>query len=326
MILKYAKLIAVFVAAGLFGSCLGSAPGQAQDMQRDRLSTMLDRFAAELSAVLAEPASRAFVVERIEASKTKIVAIGDLLSAALAQGREGASLVQLAAQVRRIETALARAGAPVPRLDLKLPVRDHRDLLGSSETIYVLAAPLADESEVEVLTAYANREPVMLDPKQPPSIPTLVVIPGESESLEPTYPLPVSAEPGDEENPRKVDDFVGVPRIWIADAHEGWSSGDPEIYLVTYRSQGGSGFFTETDFPGVNDIQVWYNTGDPNASYLFYDSSFNGSVSLAIYERDNFAHGADDFLGSVTITWTALSFSGYTSFGNGDMQIRVDRD
>lgn len=325
---KSTKHLVAAAAMAVAGLAAGSAPVFAQGTPSGRLEQMLDRFARQLSAVLAERQSRTFVVERIEASKTRVVALGELLSTALAaSGTEGApGLARLAAQVGRLESALERAGAPIPRLDLKLPVREHQALLASSETIYVLAAPLADESEVESLTAYANLEPVTLDPDEPPKIPTLVVIPAESESLEPTYPLRFSAEPGDEEDPRRVDDFVGIPKIWIADESEGWTSGDPEIYVITFRTQGGASFTTRRNLPGVNDIRVWYDLGDPNSTYLYYDSSYSSVISIIVYEEDNFAHGADDFMGSVTFDWTALPPSSYTTFSNGDMRIQVDLD
>ena len=68
----------------------------------------------------------------------------------------------------------------MPRLDLKLPVSEHQGLLRTAETIYVLAAPLEDESEVETLRAYSNRQPVTLDAAEPPAIPTLVLIPAKA--------------------------------------------------------------------------------------------------------------------------------------------------
>jgi hypothetical protein len=49
-------------------------------------------------------------------------------------------------------------------------------------------------------------------------------------------------------------------------------------------------------------------------------------VALSDTPADSFAHGADDFLGSVTIDWTALPATGYTAYSDGDMEIRIDRD
>jgi hypothetical protein len=253
-----------------------------------------------------------------------VVALGELVSAA---GREGATrLAQLAGQVRQIETALEQAGAPVPRLDLKLPVSEHQGLLRTAETIYVLAAPLEDESEVETLRAYSNRQPVTLDVAEPPAIPTLVLIPGESESLDAEYPLEQRTEPAPELNPRRVDDFVGIPQILITDDHESWVSGNPEIYAMIVRLQLGGGSITPVDLPGVNNQNVWYLLGDPNSTYLEYSSLVLPDTTIEIWEDDSFAHGADDFLGQVTFDWTTLSYSGYRFFSNGDMRIEVDRD
>ena len=214
----------------------------------------------------------------------------------------------------------------MPRLDLKLPVSEHQGLLRTAGTIYVLAAPLEDESEVETLRAYSNRQPVTLDAEEAPEIPTLVLIPAESKSLEADYPLEQRTEPGEEVNPRRVDDFVGIAEILITDKNEGVTSGNAEIYAIIVRNQLGGGNIDRVDLRSVNDDNVWYFLGDPNSTYLEYSSLVLPDTTIEIWEEDNFAHGADDFLGQVTFDWTALTFSGYTNFSNGDMRIEVDRD
>jgi hypothetical protein len=318
------RLAAVIVVASAIGIGLGPVQANAQSMERERLSQALDRLAVTLSGVLAESGPREFVVERIEASKTKVVAFGDLVAAAGAQGETG--LAQLLVPVRQIETALGRAGAPFPRLDLKLPVKAHQDLLATATTIYVLAAPLEDESAVKRLRAYSNLRPVTLDVEEPPDVPVLVLIPGESKSLDADYPLEERTEPGKELNPRRVDDFVGIAEIELSDDHESWASGNAEIYAIIVRNQLGAGNIDRVDLPSVNDANVNYFLGDPNPSYLEYSSLVLPNTTIEIWEEDSFAHGADDFVGRINFDWTTLSISGYRSLSSGDVTLGVDRD
>ena len=175
-----------------------SATALAQDMPLDRLSASLDRLATRLALLLGEPATRALLLRQVEASKDKVVPLQEALGAALAQKPEPGSqaLAGLAAQVQQIEAAMARGGMRVPRLDLSLPVPAHAGLLGTSETIYVVAGPLAEESEARTLTGYSKAERVTLDANQPPTVPTLVVGPAERESW--SQPTPFRSPPSRE--------------------------------------------------------------------------------------------------------------------------------
>ena len=127
-------------------------------------------------------------------------------------------------------------------------------------------------------------------------------------------------------NPRRVDDFFGIPEIWIDYDHESWACGNPEIFVAAWRQQGFFGFSTIRDLPGVNNEQTWYNLGDPNSTYLFYDSTYSPYVTSEVWEEDNGLCGSDDFLGSVTVNWSTASFSGYAQYSDGDMNIQVDHD
>ncbi len=318
----------VAMAIVLTTSLAGSATVWAQGAGPAGLSARLDGLAAQLSQYLSDQAARTAVLGRVRATKEGVVPMRDALGAALAQksGRDAAAVHQLLAAVQRLEAELARAGAPVPRLDLKLPVPSHGEQLGTASTINVIAAPLADESEVQTVTAFVGAKRFVLDPAKPLPEPTLVIVPAESQLLEPSYPLSTSTDSTEEEHPRRVDDFVGVVKILIRDDHENAVSGKPEIYVQIFRSQGSSGTITSHDLKSVNDENVWYHLGDPNSTYEYYDLSVDPLTTIAVWEEDNFAHGADDFLGSVTFDWTALTYSGYTTFRNGDMEIQVDRD
>jgi hypothetical protein len=243
-------MIAQTVRSGLIIAmtmvALGAGAARAQGVPQDRLAAELDRVAARLSVFLRESGVRTALLNRVEAAKEKVISLREALRAMLAEqpGVDAERILALVTQVQRLEATLERAGAPVARLDLKLPVPAHHGRLAGADTVYVVAAPLADESEVQTLIGFSGGERVTLDPAEPPTVPTLVVVPGESASLEPTYPLLTTPEPGDEENPRRVDDFVGVAQIRITDDHESWTSGNPEIYVQIVRTQTGSGIIT----------------------------------------------------------------------------------
>ncbi len=158
----------------------------------------------------------------------------------------------------------------------------------------------------------------------------MVLISGETESTERTYPLTFSDEEGDEENPhRVVDEFVGIARIWIDNDHEGWSSGRPEIYvrILRFRFSTFSLLNQRENLPGVNDEQVWYNIGDPNKTYRYVSTSnYAPVIQYQVWEADSGFHGSDDHVGTVTLNWTGLPFGGYTTFASGDVRLRVDKD
>jgi hypothetical protein len=275
-------------------------------------------------------------VAQIKASPRKnIIVLRDFLTAAASKHRDkgGESLFNLALQVMQIEAAMKESGFSYPRLEVKLPVKGHRDSLAQSDTVYVAVAPLEDESQVQSVVAYNKGEQLALSVKEPPKIPTFVIAPAESDSVEPEPPLTISDKPRDEENPeRVVDDFVGIPWILITDDHESWPCGDPEIYVKISRwdlINGSWQFFSSnTDLTGVNDENVWYWLGELgyNNTYRVLGSTFWRVVQYAFWESDSGAHGSDDFLGSINVTWTALPFGGYTSFSSGDVRFYVDRD
>jgi hypothetical protein len=49
-------------------------------------------------------------------------------------------------------------------------------------------------------------------------------------------------------------------------------------------------------------------------------------MTFSVYEDDNVAHGADDFLGSVQTEWNDMDTSSYTTFIVDDAQLKIARD
>jgi hypothetical protein len=321
-----------FVAA-LIGVLVLSQPLLASENGRAALERDLESIAAELSVVVADGQSRALLAAEIkQVSKSNVACLRDCLGTLVkkAPAERSEQLLSLMARVQQGESSLGKCGSAVQRLDVSVPVAAHRDLLNNSEKIYVVAAPLADDSEVKQVTAYANGERLLLSADEAPKMATLVVGAAETESLDPSYPPMVTDEEATEANQgRVVDDFVGIPRIWIDDDHEPWWKGDPEIYVrvIRFRFSPFGTINNRVNLPGVNDEQVWYNIGDPNGTYRFVSQdNFAPTIQFQVWEEDGPFDG-DDHLGTRTVRWTNLPFGGYSSpLSSGDMRIRVDRD
>lgn len=306
-----------------------------------KLERQLDRLAADVSTLLADNSHRATLAAQFKTAPRKnVIVLEEFLGASIKKNQtairrgENVSSIEstfaLAAMVSETQATMKTCGLSTTRLDIKVPVKGHLDLLGNSEAVYVLAAPTAEEGTLKSVTAYSNGKPISLSAEEPPKLPTVVILPAESESIDPDYPLLISAEEGEETNKdRVVDDFVGIARIWIDDDHENWWCGDPEIYVrvIRFRFSPFGIINQRINLPGVNDEQVWYNIGDPNGTYRFVSrTNFAPVIQFQVWEADSGSHGSDDHLGTITVTWTSLSFAGYRTFTNGDARIRVDRD
>jgi hypothetical protein len=158
-----------------------------------------------------------------------------------------------------------------------------------------------------------------------------VIIGSEPQSSNPGYPIPVVKEPGEEGKEGRVDDYVGIPYIYIYNDHENWWCGDPEIYVRVkrFRFSTFSVINQKVNLPGVNGERVWYNLGDgyPNSTYKYVNTSdYAPVIRFEFWEEDSGFHGGDDYLGSINIWWTNLPFGGYREYATGDVRFKIDRD
>ncbi len=327
----------VTTALALFGLLLSSASASSDSLtpeQEKKLSEQIDGIASDLSTYLAKDDNRALLAEQIAQHKYVMALRGFLAVAATKAGDDqGEDLFNLAVKVNEGEDLMKEFGLAVPRFDIKLPVKTHREAVKETREVYVAAVPLTDERETRSVTVFGPGDRQMsLDPKAPPDVPTYVVGPAERESLEPTPPLETSEEPGDEKNPRRVDDYVGVPWIRITDESEGWTCGDPEIYvrLKFWIWNYNMWVFinSKVNLYGVNDAHTWYWLGELGYNSMYRNLLSNDwkYITYEVWEEDSGAHGADDYLGSTVINWKNLPYNGYSqsNFGNGSMM--VDRD
>jgi hypothetical protein len=306
--------------------------------QTSELARQLDSIAADFSSFLADSDNRTFFSAQIKAAPRKyLMVMRDFLAMAAGKDREkgGETLFNLAMKVDRAEATMREFGYPIPRLEVKLPVKAHRELLKDARAVYVAAVPLEDESEVTSVTAYdAGGKRMALSAKKPPGIPTFVIGPAEEASLEPAPPLVKAEKPGKEENPeRVVDDYVGLPWLLITDKSEGWTCGDPEIYVrIKFWIWNYNQWIfinAKVDLPGVNDEYVWYWLGELGYNSTYRNLSNYSDWKYIVYEfweEDSGGHGGDDYLGSRTINWKALPYAGYTHLNYAHGDIMVDRD
>jgi hypothetical protein len=310
------------------------------DEQVRALSAAFEKLAAELSNLLADEKWRKLLAQRFEASPRKsLIILKDYLGAALSQDPQEQSkrIVGLIADVQYTENTMQKWGIP-PRIELKLPVPGYRELLSTSDTILVAVVPFADESEAKSITAYSKGARIDLGAKEAPRTPAVVLQPPETDTVDPVYPAPTYDQPKQEERAsRRIDEFVGIPWINIADTSEGWTSGDPEIYVFvsTFKIVQNDITQIKVDLPIVKTPQNWYWLGDPNNTYRFLDFNVDRDyVVLDFYEEDRHsAHGEDDFLGRILITPSSLPFDVYTFMStpettNGIPNVRfgVDKD
>lgn len=362
-------MIAAFATAGPSVGTANAQGGDQQvcdkdkiaDAMRDRVAADLNHLAQELSVLVAQEQPRRQIAEKLSGAKQRALSLHLVLSElgqakAEQQGRstsaeqdaqqannssevrsskvaqeqgEDQRMPAILETVRKIESVMMELGVATPRLDLKLPVAAHAKAIGEAAEVYVAVAPLEDEDQVRTVTAFAGGKQIALDAKTPPEVPTLVLVGAEPQSDDPGYPLPQAKEPGQEENPREVDDYVGLPWMFLFDDHESWPCGDPEIYvrIKRFRFSTFSILDDKINLPGVNGERVWHNLGDPNSTYRFVSTSdYAPVVRIEVWEEDNGFHGGDDFLGAINITWTQLAFGGYQYFTAGDARFGIDRD
>lgn len=301
---------------------------------RERVASDLDVLASELSVMLAQDSTRNFFAEEITKAKKRTVGLGQVLGALRVKDPNNSDkrVETTIKTVRKIESAMTEFGVETVRVDIKLPVEAHVKLLKEAREVFVAIAPMADEKDVDKVIAFSNGERLELAAAKPPTVPTLVVLGAEPQSSDPGYPIPVVKEPGEEGKEGKVDDYVGIPRIYIYNDHEGWWCGDPEIYVRVkrFRFSTFSLYNQRVNLPGVNGEQVWYNLGDgyPNATYKYVSTGdYAPVIRFEFWEDDDFWCGwSDDYLGSINIRWTSLPFGGYTEYVTGDVRFRIDRD
>jgi hypothetical protein len=292
------------------------------------MSADLDRLAQELSALLTEAAVREVFVDRISSASKRTVRLGEILGELRRRDRPAPQDDVLEDAVFRIESEMKEWGLASPWLDIELPVEAHLQSLAAGD-ITVAVAPLADEEHVEEIVAYARGEELRLDPLTAPEGATFVLTAHELQPGDPRDPAAFATLPEPRTKPRTVDDYVGIPWIYLYDDHESWTEGDPEVYVLVrrFRISTSSVIEEKFDLPGVNAERVWYDLGDWNSTYRYVSrADYAPVVRLEFWEADSELDGGDDFMGAIDVEWAGLSPVGCRYCTAGDVRLGIDRN
>jgi hypothetical protein len=299
----FARLPAVLIV-GLWLGCAddraaGPSPaGRREDVpqisaERERLTQLAQRVAR----ALADPAVRAEVYQAIQGSpyreqklhfRTLLTGGGPRLAAAVAGVLPGLD--------------------SIPDLEFYLPVDEHSNRWKGEDRLLVAAA-LRDH-ETPVAFGLDGR-PVSLSADQPPDIPTLALVPAETdfsqvpqvETCPDCEPPPDGGDPGIPDNDGAVSAHLAMLSSYVSGKYEGWLMGDPEyeVHAIGHRSGSdttvadlqcaGREAASSSGQPGVRDQAYVY---DQNGA------SWSGQVRLLSYDQIRVAQSNPD---SAIVLW-----------------------
>ena len=304
--------IALAVAIAHFG--VASAQELNQELktaEREQLIAGMEGTARALSIAMGDASKRGALIRRFAATpRRRLVALSDVAA-------ESAAMANL-----------GRVG--LGRFVLRLPSQDKLTAMSATlgaRDVYVAVDPLRDEADVRTITAFSGGRRTELDARLEPIDPVFVIGLAESETLDPAYPLPTTTTPEDETGPlSQVNDFVGIHQMLITNDHEPWYKFAPEIVVKVRRTNilGGIQNLFQP-LPSVDKTNRWYSLGDPNSTYISFDSLWHSNYELVVWEQD-LPNDADDLVGHFIVNWRALPYGGYTERSKGDVRIRLDRD
>ena len=340
--IKLRNLLTGILLAIIITYLPGCSESKAENEQILEITANLEKLAKELSIYVADAESRKFLVSQIQKfPKKSSVVLQHFLGKASQEtnnAKQEEVFWRMMSEVEQTENMMRNYGANIPRIDLDVPVKAHRDLLETADKLYIAVSPLIDERDVKSIVGFSNGERITFSPDKAPEILTLVIKPAEYEYFDPEYPLEFSEETTDDEKSNRiVDEMIGIFRILITNDHESWVDGDPEIYVKIRRVETicpchPRNLVIRINLPGVNDEHKWYTLGDPNATYRFVGSGTHSRfIEFEFWEDDDWpapSPFSDDFLGSIRVNWTSLPFSGFTQFNSAtaEVLVKVDKD
>lgn len=325
------KLIRLETISAL-GLLLGACGGPSEPATE--IDQTLDGTARALAADLASADVRLRLQKALLARSTGDyeVLYRDLVSSEL----ESTASIEMP----RIAEEQAGALATLPRVHFAMPA--HAKTWDAAEVVPLVAVVPSDvpEEEITSLVAYdADGRVHMLDPNEAPERPVVVVALNERVDddgvLRVTKAEPIEGELPNEEPTSPLFQTIalpyllGIPNVMILNDHEPWYLGSPEIYVKIRRWLVPSGVFQDTrvNLTQVNNEDVWYNLGDPNATYVRVGAGYDDTVEITFYEEDT---GGDDFVGLFLPHPSQIPTGGFvdgTPLGTTrDARIRLDRD
>lgn len=236
-----------------------------------------ERLTMRLAVALGDPATRAALKRRLDASRAPE---GKLQFQALARADQGLLLASLASRgATSIADLVADLDAARP-LEVYLPVEAHR--VGWNGDANLLVATAAQDGDIPVAYDLAgNRR--LLDPASPPSVPVLALVPQELDFTRGRPALAASCVdlcPDDEGSAGSVstpaNSSSGTAGLYLTTSHfeesfEGWLKGAPEYEFHVY----GKGDSDESEQLSC--------TGEKTGWPFFYDQNgpdWRGSAML----------------------------------------------
>lgn len=200
-----------------------------------------ERLTMRLALALGDPATRAALKRRLDASRAPE---GKLQFQALARADQGLLLASLSRGATSIAELVADLDAARP-LEVYLPVEAHR--IGWGGDANLLVATAAQDGDVPI--AYdLNGNRRLLDPATPPSVPVLALVPQELDFTRGRPALAASCVdlcPDDGVSPggTTASSSSGTAGLYLTTSHfedsfEGWLKGAPEYEYHVYGVDG----------------------------------------------------------------------------------------
>jgi len=214
-----------------------SPPTHGADVATSTPVDARERLTMRLAVALGDPATRASLKRRLDASRAPE---GKLQFQALARADQGLLLASLSRGATSVAELVADLDAARP-LEVYLPVEAHRT--GWSGDANLLVATAAQDGDVPVAYDLAgNRR--LLDPATPPSVPVLALVPQELDFTRGRPALAASCVdlcPDDGLDPAgtSANSSSATAGLYITTSHfeesfEGWLKGAPEYEYHVY--------------------------------------------------------------------------------------------
>lgn len=322
-------LLASVIALTLTSGIASIASAQQQDKQQPidpaaiandakqfaAVNDDLENVARELMILLQHPGFRGQLRGEINGAKTteSIIVLDRFLEKVAKQQKPPPGLGNArGATNKAVQRIKDTPAVNLKGIDLYFPVKEHKAKWKGNEDLLVAYTPVNDEAEANGIVAYSvkTKERVILDPKEPPPTPVLIVAVEEHLSHEVNFvvphkePIPEKGLPGrgkitsppgqlydnEEVNPGKPGQYPGNSYLYayytmIKRDGEGWGRGDPEIEVYFMQECGTDKSWRRLDTTNVNKTYTTYWTG--NYGGLHFHSGCSDRVFTAIWERDS---------------------------------------
>ena len=277
------RVAALALVAGAL-ACSDRPPGTAPDAPPGEPGILAEAARPELLArslalALGDPAFRAHVKGELDRSpfREHKVSFQRFLAAGTGGGSGGAALATMARRSGLATADLARAADRAIRLEMYLPVPEHRRIWTGDANVLVATA-VADHDPPVAFDVQGNRQ--LLDPERPPSTPVIAVVPVETDFATAPAAIECLSCGGFFPWPPLPPPPPAVPGLYLTKAHfvddfEGWLKGSPEfeVHILGQKEQTDS----LTDYQCAGEKQP--------APYYFDQNDLDWSGSVMLFSK-----------------------------------------